>query len=941
MDNLDKQSEILSVLLKHMSINYLIENKIQSTNLQIHELSNMLLPYMKNYSDTEMNHILQEAKSVLRSYNTFQDSGHVSDEINLFDTIFNFTDKILVEQNNEILCKYLKILRWRSVTSRISEETLVIAYLARKDAVNGVFRKNFMHKPVITHNNFQLKAILKEGISENHFHLMGSAPYFQLSWIHLMNEILDENVVSNLRKFEERRRNVNIFYNETYKEDSFEIRLRQAFLIRLYLFARLTNMQLRLGKYKVLVRNIDFDYEPPVSFYENEELPLEKCSSFLTVEHYKELWDRCTLRCLRHLLLHPFDMEMKLPNIQENIYITKFMNGVEKNDYAVLLSNFESFENEGSYTELLGERAFLYHCFRKIRKESVLFSEYESNLFHAYLVIKENIRAEMVQANEYVGFENFQIHQDRKEYFSSGEEFEKSMARMAVRDTILSQNIISLEARVSPGKSAKDNYNTVEFFDGAIDADGKIRDRFFYVFHFIKTQDHAVMENIPCECRHFDKRIDNVERACALRIFREKYPGKAKRVLGIDAASQEIGCRPEVFAMIFRALKDHTVVYEVADGKRKLSQLRATYHVGEDFLDILDGLRAIDEAINFLNLDCGDRLGHALALGVNVEDWYKSKKDHCALPAHDYLDNIVWLYHAIVKYEIEDSDNVKSYLASEFSRHFNQIYGGVLNQKSMNYVLEKVRRRYLSKKKRNELYHLYEVDERTLQIDINTYYKAWQLRGDVPELYKQGFYDQYTKTEIDLGDYSANVVYPADMSVRYTPEVAFLYYLYHYSRTVRTEGRKEISVKIKPSVRKIVSLVQKKMQMEISKRGIGIETNPSSNYMIGTFKRYSEHPITSFYNLGLVVGEDKLAQCPQLVTSINTDDQGVFSSSLENEYALIARALEKEVDDDGNPVYNRTMIYDWINKIRINGNRQSFNYLNTNDFSALGFEGEF
>lgn len=43
-----------------------------------------------------------------------------------------------------------------------------------------------------------------------------------------------------------------------------------------------------------------------------------------------------------------------------------------------------------------------------------------------------------------------------------------------------------------------------------------------------------------------------------------------------------------------------------------------------------------------------------------------------------------------------------------------------------------------------------------------------------------------------------------------------------------------------------VELVQKAMQWEIAQRGIAIETNPSSNFMIGTFSRYEEHPITTF-----------------------------------------------------------------------------------------------
>lgn len=36
---------------------------------------------------------------------------------------------------------------------------------------------------------------------------------------------------------------------------------------------------------------------------------------------------------------------------------------------------------------------------------------------------------------------------------------------------------------------------------------------------------------------------------------------------------------------------------------------------------------------------------------------------------------------------------------------------------------------------------------------------------------------------------------------------------------------------------------------------IGIECNPTSNYLIGTFNKYSEHPIISFYNGGLLINK--------------------------------------------------------------------------------------
>lgn len=110
--------------------------------------------------------------------------------------------------------------------------------------------------------------------------------------------------------------------------------------------------------------------------------------------------------------------------------------------------------------------------------------------------------------------------------------------------------------------------------------------------------------------------------------------------------------------------------------------------------------------------------------------------------------------------------------------------------------------------------------------------------------------------------------------------------------------------------------------------GIGIETNPSSNYLIGRFGCYCQHPITKFFNIGLTTDEKKILDCQQLFVSINSDDQGVFNTYLENEYALMAIALCKQTDEEGHNVYNDQQIYDWLERIRQMGLEQSFLHKN-------------
>lgn len=61
-----------------------------------------------------------------------------------------------------------------------------------------------------------------------------------------------------------------------------------------------------------------------------------------------------------------------------------------------------------------------------------------------------------------------------------------------------------------------------------------------------------------------------------------------------------------------------------------------------------------------------------------------------------------------------------------------------------------------------------------------------------------------------------------------------------------------------------------------------------------------------------------------LSVSINTDDQGVFDTLLENEYGLMALALKKATDRELNTLYDIEDIYEWIDYVRSMGINQVF-----------------
>ena len=110
------------------------------------------------------------------------------------------------------------------------------------------------------------------------------------------------------------------------------------------------------------------------------------------------------------------------------------------------------------------------------------------------------------------------------------------------------------------------------------------------------------------------------------------------------------------------------------------------------------------------------------------------------------------------------------------------------------------------------------------------------------------------------------------------------------------------------------------LRERIARRKIGIETNPSSNYLIGRFGEYEQHPIVTFNDLYLREPSQKSV----LFVSINTDDQGVFDTDLENEFSLMASALENARDSNGVRLYTPEQVYRWIDQVRQMGLEQAF-----------------
>lgn len=787
----------------------------------------------------------------------------------VFLPIVDFSLEVLTTQGDEPLCRSSKVLPWRSAYHLFGQDMFVCAYLACLDAQTPAHRVDFAWPAVLRTDNRVLRQVLSAGIAENHFHLTGSTQSFAVAWCSLMNDpasILDlpENFSSLLQSVASRGPEDNVL--------PMEERLSIAALVRSILFLSLTGQP---------------------GFSSEKTFCNDYLKSFSPIGI---LTDRV------EMLQTMYGVRFPLPD-GESLCL----------DYALELPVFQAVK-DSPYRALAGERYFLYRCFAACFSER--FTGFERALFHLYLSLKTAFRGEMIQVNRQVGFLNFKNYQDRKELAWEGP-FRWESCRMALNAPLQTEPIRSLEARLTPSRSSQTiiqnilGYDRGERFarqpcrpvlppeeplpDPEAAAEQFLEEPHFYVLHFPKRRDDDLPSPFVLQHRHQALREETWTKALALAEALSTSAYLCSRVRGIDGCSNEVDCRPEVFATAFRFLRGFRTTGLNAPSAllpRFRHRLSLTYHAGEDFYDIADGLRAIDETIFFLDYRRGDRIGHALALGVDPQLHYEAKSRHIVLPQQNYLDNLVWLLYRGRALGVRIDPQQYGLMQQEALGLLRTIYGPTM-------------------------------EENGWSVTLQDYYCSMMLRGDEPRLYQTLSFrepdamDEYGRWQT-LPDRSGQQL----AAYRSSRTIAGLYASYHYSQSVKEEGAKPIRVPVRPEYITVIRQAQDAMQRYLAERGIVIECNPSSNVLIGTFGEYGRHPITRFNNLDLSGGED--SSRPQLHVCINTDDLGVFDTSLEFEYALLYHALSIQEDKDGHPRYNRENVLRYLRSIQEMGMQAVF-----------------
>lgn len=857
------------------------------------------------YAQSVMNYVSQKTDWE-NGVSGQEDNTLYSEYLNLFDLLRLTLKDLLVMNQNHFCYRYEEIFSWRHLIRFIGEELPISARYAIWDLEHANSEKyrssiaDFRWPYVTEHNNKQLNMILYRGLSDHHCHLWASTPYFHASWINLMNDVTNPDYESRLwQLYRQHQKDERVDECKRGEEDNdpkpdsvLVERLRAAW-IRLYLGKKLSS----------------------------EEPPEVNDTDYKNVCKYLD-WRQLQLMCGR--------LQSELDSIS--------MLGNAIPDYLLNLAQLKKPANHSAYDILAGERWLYYKVFEDYsqRPQNRKLSDNDYNLFLAYFLIRLKLRNSMVQNNDFIGFDNFQRIERRKGLFLADGESEKRVISLAVGEALLKSPLQELEVRISPYTQEIKRLDEMieesfgELFKGKGDPEQALMNPkrfYYYVFHFLKRPEKLVRNPASFRrtgiiCRHDILRQEVVRQAERFAQFRENDPEHARRVLGIDAASKEIGCRPEVFGTAFRMLGEHRVSYgQFGEEKKFLPMLGKTYHVAEDFFDIVDGLRAIDEAVHFLNLDCGDRLGHCIALGEDVEAWYAKKGHIIAISVQDYLDNLAWLYHALVHFSIPCSSALLERINGDFEYWFRVVYRNNLTDEQMVDIFSRGAEHFSKNHEDHNLYH-----QHIPQFGIMAYYRSWALRGDDPSCYRKGYFimpSGYANL-IPEERCKVNKLFPNHFDDRYIAEYSLLNFLYQFNDRVHQEGDRKIKVDISDEFICAVKAVQIEMRYSLCKKGIQIETNPTSNAMIGSFRNYEKHPIFALYNRGLSAHECDEEECPQMQVSVNTDNCGTFHTNLQTEYSLLARSLELEKDEHSKDRYKKADIYAWIDRVREMSNDQTF-----------------
>lgn len=404
---------------------------------------------------------------------------------------------------------------------------------------------------------------------------------------------------------------------------------------------------------------------------------------------------------------------------------------------------------------------------------------------------------------------------------------------------------------------------------------------------------------------------------------------------GLDVAGDENALKIEWFAPALRWLRSG--FKPRPDGERASTGFHLSIHAGEDYAHPASGMRHIDETVRFCEMREGDRLGHALALGIVPKQW-AARQGEMMLPLDEHLDNLVWLWHhaSVLSGVLPLAQQVLPLFERRIARFWRwsswwQVPDLMTDDdcgcnESVD-SLAHFEHAPLRDATPNDLYQAWYL-RRNCHFRLKSLSGAWPVDSrelsalpDHQELSEQrSLASQLYQTR---HTWLAKVTEAPLVIVRMGDEAAaHVGFVPKGSTRVGHKPDEDILEDVDtPAELDFMHALQDWLLTEYDKLGLIIEANPTSNVYIARLKSHAEHPIFRWYppdesalELGAAANLYGLRRGPVRVL-VNTDDPGIMPTTLRTEFLLLREAaLELKV--------GRTVAERWLETLRQYGIEQ-------------------
>lgn len=616
----------------------------------------------------------------------------------------------------------------------------------------------------------------------------------------------------------------------------------------------------------------EFDEKPRV------QLLYAATPQFSHPKHYQQLL--ILARHLRQLLLAWVKQDPKLAGYRHKVHLLLDPHAEQKHPENECEHQAQGFELEKEYFGQADQWTHITELSLHIQIIDKLKSETSQQIdtcYLLYLLCLNCFQRLMVQRDDQYGFDQFQKFADDgiRELYEN--DYQNRFFQLHGPNHIGKADLLSLEGRFAPKKTPVKNNQLLErilrgflhyhgnrqTFDDSADLNAlakqvskKNRPTLRLVAHFIKQPWSRK------ETPHFGQLRQTLrQNGEALLDVLNEAPALRTIITGIDAAANELETPPEVFAVLFRHF-------------RRKGMKHFTYHVGEDFEHLLSGIRAIYEAVEFLDLRNGDRIGHATAIGVHPKHWLDKMPESLFLTQGQWLENMLFLRQMALQEPLLSPKLSLAHIEANIQQLAYEIFHEV--------------------------------------IDLNILQQFFLHRDLDPELVLQ-FKQNPEGLALTMRDeeYQRILKIPEPREVIITR----LHQRWFDSKVIeRYYLKKEFLLKETPV--ELLLAAQQYVQRLIVERHVVLETLPTSNVRISYYQHIYEHHI--FRWLG-IEGNSLPGDSPMTVV-LGSDDPGIFATDMRNEFYHLVSALVTYFG------YSEAHALDIIAKINEQGRIYQFNF---------------